>query len=90
MQTELDAELEEWRRQADEAAPPQEPLQPLVAEAHWTSTDLAVQRSVSVSAGLVRTLRTVLSFDTVGNAAVFDQCGLPQPGRTLRLMMTLR
>ena len=25
-----------------------------------------------------------------GYAAVFDQCGLPQPGRTLRLMMTLR
>jgi hypothetical protein len=43
METDLDAELEDWRRQADEAAPPQEPLQPLVAEAHWTSTDLAVQ-----------------------------------------------
>jgi iron complex outermembrane recepter protein len=55
-----------------------------------TATDLAVQRSVSVSSGLFRTLRTVLSFDNVGNAAVFDQCGLPQPGRTLRLMMTLR
>ena len=55
-----------------------------------TATDLAVQRSVSVVSGPFRTLRTVLSFDNVGNAAVFDQCGLPQPGRTLRLMMTLR
>ena len=55
-----------------------------------TATDLAVQRSVSVSSGPFQVLRTVLSFDNVGNAVVFDQCGLPQPGRTLRLMMTLR
>lgn len=55
-----------------------------------TAADLAVQRSVSVVSGPFRILRTVLSFDNVGNAAVFDQCGLPQPGRTLRLMMTLR
>jgi iron complex outermembrane receptor protein len=55
-----------------------------------TATDLAVQRTVSVSSGPFRVLRTVLSFDNVGNAAVFDQCGLPQPGRTLRMMMTLR
>jgi iron complex outermembrane receptor protein len=55
-----------------------------------TATDLAVQRSVAVTSGPFRALRTVLSFDNVGNAAVFDQCGLPQPGRTLRLMMTLR
>ena len=55
-----------------------------------TATDLAVQRSVSVSSGPFRMLRTVLSFDNVTDASVFDQCGLPQPGRTLRLMMTLR
>jgi iron complex outermembrane receptor protein len=55
-----------------------------------TANDLAVQRTVSVSSGPFRVLRTVLSFDNVGNAAVFDQCGLPQPWRTLRLMMTLR
>ena len=41
-------------------------------------------------AGLLDTAVTVLTFDNVGNAAVFDQCGLPQPGRTLRVMMTLR
>ncbi|HEX6313603.1 MAG TPA: TonB-dependent receptor, partial [Gemmatimonadaceae bacterium] len=55
-----------------------------------TATDVAVERSVSVTSGPFRSMRTVLSFDNVGNAAVFDQCGLPQPGRTLRLMMTLR
>ena len=43
MESDLDAELEAWRRQADEAAPAAEPLRPLVPEARWTSTDLAVQ-----------------------------------------------
>jgi iron complex outermembrane receptor protein len=55
-----------------------------------TATDLAVERTVAVTTGPFQTLRTVLSFDNVGNAAVFDQCGLPQPGRTLRLVMTIR
>jgi iron complex outermembrane receptor protein len=55
-----------------------------------TTMDLAVQKTISVVSGPFRWLRTVLSFDNVGNVAVFDQCGLPQPGRTLRLMMTLR
>ncbi len=55
-----------------------------------TTMDLGVQKTVSVARGPFRWLRTVLSLDNAGDAAVFDQCGLPQPGRTLRLMMTLR
>ena len=55
-----------------------------------TAADLAVQRTVSVVSGPFRSMRTVLSFDNVANAVVYDQCGLPQPGRTLRFMMTLR
>ena len=55
-----------------------------------TATDLAVQRTSAVNSGPFRSMRTVLSFDNVGNVSVFDQCGLPQPGRTLRLMVTLR
>lgn len=55
-----------------------------------SATDLAVQRTVSVSSGPFRMLRTVLSFDNITDTSVFDQCGLPQPGRTLRVMMTLR
>ncbi len=35
-------------------------------------------------------LETVLSLDNVADAAVFDQCGLPQPGRTLRLRLRFR
>lgn len=56
-----------------------------------TVSDLAVQRSFALTnGGPFRALRALLSFDNVGNAAVYDQCGLPQPGRTVRLMMTLR
>jgi len=53
--------------------------------------DLAVQRNFRVAnSGPFRFLRALVSFDNVGNTAVYDQCGLPQPGRTLRLTMTLR
>lgn len=56
-----------------------------------TVGDLAVQRDFRVaSSGPLRMLRALVSFDNVGNTAVYDQCGLPQPGRTLRLTMTLR
>ncbi len=56
-----------------------------------TVGDLAVQRDFSVAnSGPFRFLRALVSFDNVGNTAVYDQCGLPQPGRTLRLTMTLR
>jgi iron complex outermembrane recepter protein len=55
-----------------------------------SETDLAIERSFSVGRGVFRTLRALFGVDNVGNATVFDQCGLPQPGRTVRLMFTLR
>ncbi len=56
-----------------------------------TVADLAVQRDFKVAnSGPFRFLRALVSFDNVGNTAVYDQCGLPQPGRTLRFTMTLR
>ncbi len=56
-----------------------------------TVADIAVERTFLVaSRGPFRHVRALLAFDNVGNTAVYDQCGLPQPGRTLRLMMTLR
>lgn len=55
-----------------------------------TTTDLAMQRTLTTrSGGAFRWLRAVLALDNAGNKAVYDQCGLPQPGRTLRLMMTI-
>ena len=35
------------------------------------------------------TLQTSLSLDNLADAAVFDQCGLPRPGRLLRLQFRL-
>ncbi|MES2524214.1 MAG: TonB-dependent receptor [Gemmatimonadota bacterium] len=54
-------------------------------------TDVAAERSFGIGGrGAARTLRALLSLDNVANSTVYDQCGLPQPGRTLRLMFTLR
>ncbi|MEK7239694.1 MAG: TonB-dependent receptor [Gemmatimonadota bacterium] len=54
-------------------------------------SDLAVQRDFAVAnRGLFQLLRAVLAFDNVGDVAVYDQCGLPQPGRTLRLTLSVR
>ena len=55
-----------------------------------TETDLAVERNFSISRGVFRTLRMLVATDNVANATVYDQCGLPQPGRTARVMFVLR
>ncbi|MDZ7630337.1 MAG: TonB-dependent receptor [Gemmatimonadaceae bacterium] len=55
-----------------------------------TVGDLGVQRSFGFGGGVFRMLRALVSLDNVGNTAVYDQCGLPQPGRTLRVMLSLR
>lgn len=51
-----------------------------------TRTDLALDRAWK-SGG--RTLRTVLALDNVTHSVTYDQCGLPQPGRTLRLQVEI-
>jgi iron complex outermembrane receptor protein len=53
-----------------------------------TTASVALERSFAVSRR--GSLRALLALDNATNAAVYDQCGLPQPGRTLRLMLTLR
>ncbi|MXX67660.1 MAG: TonB-dependent receptor, partial [Gemmatimonadales bacterium] len=50
--------------------------------------DLVVSREFAVG-GPFRTLQTSLSLDNLADATVFDQCGLPQPGRLLRLQFRL-
>ncbi|HEX8362223.1 MAG TPA: TonB-dependent receptor, partial [Longimicrobium sp.] len=47
-----------------------------------TRVDLGLRRSW-------RRLRATLALDNAADAAVFDQCGMPQPGRTLRLGLEL-
>jgi outer membrane receptor protein involved in Fe transport len=54
-------------------------------------SDLAVQRDFAVAnRSPFRLLRALLAFDNLGDVAVYDQCGLPQPGRTLRLTLSVR
>lgn len=57
------------------------------------SADVGVSRSWSLRSAarsLFRTLRLSLTLDNVADAAVYDQCGLPQPGRTLRMGFEVR
>ncbi len=55
-----------------------------------TVTDLSLERSFSLARGVFRSLRALIAADNVANAAAYDQCGLAQPGRTLRVMLSLR
>lgn len=55
-----------------------------------TIGDAALTRSFTMRAsGLLRRLTTLVAIDNLGDRAAFDQCGLPQAGRTLRVGITL-
>jgi iron complex outermembrane receptor protein len=49
--------------------------------------DFALGRS---SSGLWSKVRTSLGMSNVADSGIYDQCGLPQPGRTVRLGVTLQ
>jgi hypothetical protein len=51
---------------------------------------VALERRFTIKRSAFQTLRALLSVDNVANAAVFDQCGLVQPGRTMRVMFMLQ
>ncbi|MGQ0766330.1 MAG: TonB-dependent receptor plug domain-containing protein [Gemmatimonadota bacterium] len=54
-------------------------------------SDLTLERAFRLAgSGVMRSLRALVSLDNVTDATVYDQCGLPQPGRTLRLMFSFR
>lgn len=55
------------------------------------NVDLGVRRGFSTGArgAALSRLEVSLGVDNAGDAAVFDQCGLPQPGRTFRVQMRL-
>jgi iron complex outermembrane receptor protein len=56
-----------------------------------TSTDASLARELTVRrTGLLSRLRAVLAIDNAFDTAIYDQCGLPEPGRTIRLGMSLR
>jgi iron complex outermembrane receptor protein len=54
-------------------------------------SDVSVQREFALSGkGPFKRLRAMLGLDNIGDVTAYDQCGLPQPGRTLRLTMSAR
>lgn len=53
--------------------------------------DAGLEREYAVrSSGWLTRLRVMLGVDNIADAAVFDQCGLPQAGRTFRVAVALR
>lgn len=60
---------------------------------HWTRVDAGLSRTFAApgsgSAGPFRSLTATLAADNLFDGAAFDQCGLPQPGRILRLQLRL-
>ena len=49
-------------------------------------TDLALNRAWTRGR---RAIHMVLALDNATNSVMYDQCGLPQPGRTLRLQVEI-
>lgn len=47
------------------------------------------ERQWELAAGMFRSLRALLAIDNVGDVAMYEQCGLPRAGRTLRVGLTL-
>lgn len=61
-----------------------------VALAAQAGGDVAITRTWSPGAGLLRRVRAVLALENITDASIYDQCGLPRPGRTLRAAIELR
>lgn len=86
---EAGAEIEYWGRQfCSSPQPGQESYQELAPEARG---DVQLARTFRMPSGLAtfQRLGLELAVDNVTDAAIYDQCGLPQPGRTLRLQLRL-
>ncbi|MGH7717776.1 MAG: TonB-dependent receptor domain-containing protein, partial [Gemmatimonadaceae bacterium] len=64
------------------------------ALARQTRGDVSLEREWRIGRGetarALDRVKVALSLDNVTDAAVYDQCGLPQPGRTLRLVVSWR
>ncbi len=55
-----------------------------------TVADASLRAELRLGRARFSRLSALLAVDNVADSAVFDQCGLPQPGRTLRLQIRLR
>jgi len=61
-------------------------LEPFDGSRH---VDLGLRRAFGWGAGAYSSLEAVLRLENATDALVMDQCGLPQPGRTLRLQLRI-
>lgn len=56
----------------------------------WTRVDASLSRGFRVrQGGILSRGQVTLALDNATDAALYDQCGLPQPGRTLQLQLRL-
>lgn len=55
-----------------------------------TVAGLTAHRTWSLGAGAFRAMRVLAGVDNLSDAAVYEQCGLPRAGRTLRVGIDLR
>jgi iron complex outermembrane receptor protein len=85
---EASAEVEYWGEQyCSTPAPGEESFDRLEAS---TRTDLQLARTFSFRPrATFQRIDLELAVDNLTDSAVYDQCGLPQPGRTLRLQFRL-
>jgi iron complex outermembrane receptor protein len=55
-----------------------------------TRWDMSFARGFTLGRGAASRVQAIASLDNVMDAAIYDQCGLPQAGRTLQLQLVLR
>ena len=55
-----------------------------------TRVDAEVSRSWRIRRGTMSVLELAIGGDNLGDTAIYDQCGLPQPGRTFRVQLRVR
>ncbi|MFC1660316.1 TonB-dependent receptor plug domain-containing protein [Gemmatimonadota bacterium] len=53
----------------------------------YRNLDLRLSRGFSLGSGALSQVEAVLAMDNVTDGFILDQCGLPQPGRTLRVQL---
>ena len=61
-------------------------LEPFQSSKHL---DLGLRRVFGMGAQILGRAEAALSLDNATDAVVLDQCGLPQPGRTLRIQIRI-
>ena len=61
-------------------------LEPFSSSRHL---DLSLSRLFGSLGGFLSRTEAVMNIDNVTDGLVFDQCGLPQPGRTIRFQLRI-